>query len=450
MAASGEIAMNRRQLLCAASGWAAGIAWAHWAGADDRPPVTLPRSTSGDTAVEPDWRERLTITVGPKKADLIGETEKAIQAAMDYVAKLGGGAVHILPGTYRMRNSVFLRANVRLFGSGLDSVLRKETSAQTTLAADSDWFDQEITLADPSGFELGDGICLETKNPHHGGQDVLKRTLIARSGNRFKLDRALRENFWMMQKPTISTVFPLLTAEETCDLIIENLTLDGNRENNVNLNGNYGGGMWFQDCSRIVIRGVTTRNYNGDGLSWQVCHDVLVEDCHSHDNADLGMHPGSGSQRPVIRNNRIERNNIGLFFCWGVKYGLAEKNRIIDSRECGLSIGHRDDENVIRDNDILRSGKVGVLFRPERGEGFTARGNRLENNRIIDNGPEDGAAVDVQGVTAGNTLARNTIRETRNPAARIGIRLGEESGEIEMIDNQIEGFATPIADLRKH
>ena len=59
-----------------------------WAGgADERPPVTQPRSTSGDSAVEPEWKERLTVTVGHKDADIVGSTEKPIQAAVDYVAR---------------------------------------------------------------------------------------------------------------------------------------------------------------------------------------------------------------------------------------------------------------------------------------------------------------------------------------------------------------------------
>ena len=50
------------------------------------PKVTLPRATSGDFAVEPDWAERLTISVGNKNADLVGKNEKVIQAAVDWVA----------------------------------------------------------------------------------------------------------------------------------------------------------------------------------------------------------------------------------------------------------------------------------------------------------------------------------------------------------------------------
>lgn len=128
--------------------------------------------------------------------------------------------------------------------------------------------------------------------------------------------------------PTCSSLFPLLTSENAADVVIENLTLDGNGKNNENLNGNYGGGIFLQDCNRLTIRKVEIRNDNGDGISFQVCHDVVVEDCHSHDNTDLGVHPRSGSQRPLIRNNRIERNNLGLFWCWSVKFGLAEGNTI--------------------------------------------------------------------------------------------------------------------------
>lgn len=271
---------------------------------EDRPPVTEPRATSGDDAVEPDWKEKLTITVGPSKADLVGDSDRVLQAAVDYLARLGGGTVHILPGKYLLRNAVYLQSKVRLLGSGDDSVLVKAPSVKTKLAADSDWFDQEITLADASGFRVSDGVCLRTRNPHHGGTDVAKRTLIARDGNRFKLDRALRQNFWLMGESTVATLFPILSGENISGVAIENLVLDGNKEHNDNLDGNYAGCIFMQDCSRIAIRGVTAQNFNGDIISWQICHDVLVENCASHSNTGLGLHPGSGSQRPVMRGNR--------------------------------------------------------------------------------------------------------------------------------------------------
>jgi len=440
--------MTRRNALLSAAGAAALALLPRRGGAESLPEVRAPRATSGDSVHEPAWDEQLTVTVGPDKADITGTTDRAIQAAVDYVVRLGGGTVHVLPGTYTLRNSIFLRKGVRLLGSGADSLLFKKESHETTLADDSDWYDQEITLANAEGFNVGDGIVLATKNPHHGGEDVLRRTLVARSGNRFKLDKALRSNFWMAMTPSVSSRFPMITAEETSGFAVENLALDGNRANNANINGNYAGALWFQDCSDITLSGLQVRDYNGDAISFQICHDVRVADCVLENNADLGLHPGSGSQRPHLRNNRVSGSNIGIFFCWGVKYGLAEGNTIT-ACNYGVSIGHHDDENLVTDNEIRGSLINGVIFRPERGEGFTATGNRVERNRIIDSGGDAGIAVDVQGVTAGNTIAHNTIQETRGPAQRTGIQLGEEVGEIALVENTIEGFATPVRDLRK-
>jgi hypothetical protein len=325
----------------------------------------------------------------------------------------------------------------------------KEPSVTTKLAADSDWYDQEITLDNAQGFQLGDGVCLRARNPDNGSNVVIKRTLVARSGNRFKLDKALRENLWQIGEATASTLFPILSGDGISGVVIENLALDGNKANNAILDGNYAGCSFLQDCRGITIRKVGAGSYNGDGISWQICHDVIVEQCHSHDNNGLGLHPGSGSQRPIIRDNRLERNDLGLFFCWGVKQGVAEKNYIADNRSYGISIGHRDTDNLIRDNDVLRSGKVGILFRPERGKGFAPHRNRVENNRIVDSGPEKGVGIDVQGLVESIQLSKNTIRETRGPASRIGIRIGAETREVKLEGNQIDGFATPIADLHK-
>ncbi|MEW4529574.1 right-handed parallel beta-helix repeat-containing protein [Maioricimonas sp. JC845] len=415
----------------------------------ERPAVNGPRATDGDDRYEPDWDERFTLTVGQKNGDLIGRDDRVLQAAVDYVARMGGGTVRILPGAYTLRNSVFLPPGIRLFGSGSESIITRGPSGTVKLAADSDWYDQEITLAKAGGFRVGDGVVLKTKNPHNGSVDVIRRTLVARSGNRFKLDDGIRKNLWLSGQPTCSSLFPLLTSERTADVVIENLTLDGNRSNTENLNGNYGGAIFLQDCNRYTIRGVEARNYNGDGISFQICHDVVVEDCHSHDNADLGLHPGSGSQRPLLKNNRLERNTIGLFWCWGVKFGLAEGNTMAGNRNYGISIGHNDTDNVMRNNHVSDSGKVGILFRDDaRGQDFWANRNLVEGNTIVDSGGETGVAIDVQGQTKDVRLVGNTIQETRRPMQRIGIRIAAAAGPVEVRDNAIDGVSQAIVDER--
>ena len=82
--------MNRRDFVTTAfSSMAVGSAALRAASPSDRPqalPVKVPRATSGDP-IEPNWAERLTLTVGPDKADLVGSNEKVVQAAVDSVAR---------------------------------------------------------------------------------------------------------------------------------------------------------------------------------------------------------------------------------------------------------------------------------------------------------------------------------------------------------------------------
>ena len=415
----------------------------------DPPPVVNPRATDGDSRHEPNWDQRLTVSVGIERGDLVGSDDKVVQAALDYVARLGGGTVRVSPGKFTFRNAVHLPKQVRLRGSGPETIFTKIASEKVAFAKDSDWYDREITLEDAAGFRVGDGVVLTATNVDNGSREVLKRTLVARSGNRFLLDRGLRRNLWLSGNPQCASLFPLLTGLNTADVVIEDLQLDGNLANNENLNGNYGGGIFFQDSQRLTFRDVVAGNYNGDGISFQICHDVTVENCHSHDNADLGVHPGSGSQRPVLRGNRLQRNSIGLFWCWGVKFGLAENNRIMGNRRFGISIGHNDTDNVMRHNEITDSGEVGILFRnDERGHDFWANRNVVEQNRIVDSGGSDGVAIDVRGKTHDVRLAENELHETRRPMNRTGIRIATDAERIELSKNKIEGFAVAVQDQR--
>lgn len=392
--------------------------------------------------------ERLTLTVGPRDGQIRGMDDRALQAGVDYLAALGGGTLRILPGEYRLNNAVHLRSGIRVEGSGPETVLIKNASTRTRLLHDSDWYEQEITLADPSGFAVGYGVVLQARNPHNQGRSTQKRTLVARNGNRFRLDRPLEENFWADCEAEVATLFPLLTGNHVHDIEITGLTLDGNRENNERLDGNYAGCIFLQNCRSIAIRGVTVQNYHGDGISWQICHDVMVEGCRSVNNSDLGLHPGSGSQRPVIVGNRLEENGIGLFFCWGVKHGRAEENTIRDSHTCGISIGHRDTDNLIRSNLIERSGQVGILFRNEPNEGRCPHRNRLERNRVVDSGGEEGGfAVDIQGETRDILLRENEFVETRGLPDTIGVRVGAKTAGVLLEANTFSGFATEVLRL---
>ena len=151
-----------------------------------------------------------------------------------------------------------------------------------------------------------------------------------------------------------------------------------------------------------------------------------------------------------MRGNMLENNNIGLFWCWGVKQGLAEQNQMHANRSQGMSIGHNDTDNVMRDNEITDSGKVGVLFRDDsRGKDFWANRNVLENNRIMNSGDENGIAINILGSTKDVVVARNTLGETRAPGNRQGIHIAKAVERLTLNENVIEGFDQPIVDERK-
>ena len=413
---------------------------------DDLPMNNNPRAIFGDY-VEPNWNQRLTITVGPKKADLVGDSDRVIQSAVDYVSRLGGGTVHILPGTYKLRNSIFLQSNIRLIGSGTDSVLFKEPSVTTDIIMDGDHWDQEVTLADPKGFQIGDGVRLVSEDPYRKGDNIIQRTITASLGNRLKLDRRLSERFHLVGNPKIATNFALIQCTNVNDVVIENIALDGNKANNEMVDKGMfdDGSIRLDESNRINIRNVIVHDFYCDGIVWGISHDVLVEDCHLYDGVRLAIHSGSGSQRSIVRSNYVQRCGEGVYFCWGAQHGLYEKN-VIEDCNYGMTLGHSDSDNLIRDNDIRRSGEAGIYFRGGN-KAFAPHRNHIEGNRIVDSGGEKGIAININGEVESVVVIRNELMETRDPLSRIGVLIGSDTSDVRCESNQIEGFAIPIKDL---
>lgn len=404
---------------------------------------------AGET--HPVWTSRPTVTVGPKDADITGTGDKAIQAAVDHMAASGGGTVRLLPGAYHLRNAVDLRRGVRILGSGAESVLRKGPLAKAMLAEDAEPWDEEIVLAGTSDLRAGDGVAIRVDDPSQGGRRIVLRTLVARDGNRLKLDQALDvARFTLRGNAHVLTQYPLIRGIGASNASVENLLLDGNKQNNGTLDhywGNHLGCVWLERSHHVALKSIVARNCASDGLSWQTSHDVLVEDCHCLDNAGFGMHAGSGSLRPLVRKNRIERNYIGFYFCWGARHGIVEHNTITDSQTSGVSIGQKDTDNLVHHNEILRSGEAGVLFRSVERALWPDR-NRVEANRIVDSGSENGVAIDVQAGADG-VVTGNELLETRGAMRRIGLKIAAGIRSLNVAGNRFRGFATEIADSRE-
>jgi parallel beta-helix repeat protein len=390
------------------------------------------------------------IRVGIEEGDLCGSDYRALQAAVDYVAGLGGGTVYIGSGRYLMRNALTLRDHVRIVGVPGQTVLAAAEGAKSPLVCDGDCNERQITLADPSGFRVGDGVAI-SDNGNGGGFGVTTATLTAQVDARtFRISAPLYFDYMVAQNASARRAFPVVGGWQVKDGVIEGLTIDGNRDQAEPLDGCRGGGIYLFECEDVAIRHCVVRNYNGDGISFQVSQRVTVEECLSEHNAGLGLHPGSGSQQPIVRGNRsLGNDRDGLYVCWRVKHGLFENNEIRGNRGAGISIGHKDTDNEFRHNTITGNGKAGVLFRPET-DAMGAHRNTFEQNVILDNGMAEsgdlaGAGVDIRGPHHDLVFRDNTIGHAQpSPEAGVAIRSSREATGLKADGNRFLHVKTPI------
>jgi len=422
---------------------------AGWSPAD--PPDLSPAPDEEQLALAMHSRmdERPRISVGQKDGDLVGRDNRVLQAAVDYISALGGGTVYIGPGTYLMNDSLHLRAHVTVKGWAGQTVLRKADAHSSLLALDGDFGEQQITVQDPTGFRVGGGVTVW--DDRSGGFHTTVARITGRRGNTFSLSRPLMADCLVTRQARAATVFPVVSGYNIEGAEIHDITVAGNKDGNVPLTGCRGAGIFLYRGFGTLIRNCVVRDYNGDGISFQQSNDVKVINCISEGNTSLGLHPGSGSQRPVIKNCQARNNGTdGLFLCWRVRHGLFEDNILEDNGRYGISIGHKDSDNLLQRNAIRRNGRSGVFFRNEL-RGMAAHRNRLVSNIIEDNGTrEPSPGIYVRGETQDLVFRNNQIRDTRPEGKRsqtIGIKIDPQVGKVTLEDNTIEG-SHPVEDHR--
>jgi parallel beta-helix repeat protein len=388
-------------------------------------------------------RPAVRITVGLRDADIIGNDNRALQSAVDYVGNLGGGIVEIGPGEFLMRDSLHLRSRVTVRGTGERTVLKKDREYRSSLAADSDFGEAAITVQNTDGFTIGRGVYVASEKQlnFHG---VCATILNARE-NYFTLSRPMNADIMMRDGGFAATVFPVISGYNLQDANVENLTVDGNRaENPTQVDGCRTAGIFLYRGDHCVISNCFVRDYNGDGLSFQQSNDVKVEGCVVERCAGLGLHPGSGSQRPTVKNCRaISNGGDGFFFCWRVRGGVAEGNWLENNGGYGMSIGHKDSDNFVRRNTILGNKQGGVYWRAET-EPMAAHRVTFENNTVRDN---EGWGLFVDGATHGTIIRNNLVEDTGAGRQKTAIRIGKQAGEVVLDGNTVKA-ANEVLDER--
>ena len=204
---------------------ATGVVSATRARGDDLAPRADERQLSH--AMHSAMSELPTVTVGRAGADIIGADNRVLQAAVDYVAGLGGGVVEIGEGEYLMRDSLHLRSGVTVRGRKGKTILRKADAAVSPLALDGDFGEQQVTVKDPAGFAVGAGVAIW--DDHAGGFHTTVARITGRRGNTFAIDAPLMADCMVAADAKAATVFPVVSGSDIRDARVEDLVIEGNK-----------------------------------------------------------------------------------------------------------------------------------------------------------------------------------------------------------------------------
>ena len=379
------------------------------------------------------------VRVGIDEGDLRGSDHRVLQGAVDYVAGLGGGVVNVGPGRYTFRNALMLRSNVHIRGTEGKTVFAACDGEQVRLAADAPAGAREIRLADVAGLRVGDGVVL--RDSAASGFAITTATLVERiAEKRFRISEPLVRDYATDREATARLAFPVVAGWNVKDVVLENVTIEGNRAKAAaSMDGCRGAGIYLYNGERVTIRNCWVRDYRGDGISvqWR-SKDVLVERCRVENNAGFGLHPGSDSTACAFRSNQsLGNGGPGLFVCVAVRKCRFEQNALRNNGGEGVSIGERDSDNVFRENEIVGNGRAGVLFRGDtEGDELEPHRNVFEKNTILDNGTA--AAVIVRGAPRGLVFRDNLLGFGAPRPGAVGFAHGKAVHELSLDDNRYQ------------
>lgn len=369
-----------------------------------------------------------TVTVAQSgAADVVGSDSLALQKAAQMLRS--GDTLMIGPGTYEMQNSLFVPSGVTVRGTKDKTILKKSRGVESALAEDGDYGESSLAVAEPQKFRPGMGIAV-IDDKLKDGWDISVSSIVDIKGPYLIINPiTVRDYDQERMHAKVRNTFPILCVMNAEKVTLEDITVDGNRAENAYIDGCRGGAIYLYNVRDVTVRNCTARNYNGDGISFQITENVQVLNCESYGHAGFGVHPGTGSARPLVKGCRMHNNgDIGLFLCWRVRHGRFEDNLIEDNGHYGISIGHKDTDNEFVNNTVARNGSSGVYFRKETLKNSGHR-NVFRSNTVVDNGnARDGYGFYISAAAGDLVIEKNKIADTRSVGATQKVAIYKASG----------------------
>ena len=358
-----------------------------------------------DALVKPKTQERL-ITVGGPSASIQGFTNQDIQIAVDALPA-EGGTVKLDPGEFKMMAPVRLRSNVKLIGSGAKTILKRIDGYHSKFVIDADYGELKITVEDASGFKPGMSIQI-TDKPNSGCWDVTTATITDIVKDTLYFDTYLIRDYDSELNGMVTNAGSCVSVHDAQNVYISDFTVDGNKEKNDLLDGCNGGGIAIIKSKNVTVEKVHVKDFNGEGITWQITENVTVRNCEISACTNMGLHPGTGSPNSLIENNNSHNNKVGLFICWRVHHSVVRGNQFHNNSENGISTGHKDSDVLFEKNHIYENMQDGVYVREEDDKNSPHR-NTFINNIVENNG---GNGFFISGKPSNMLIKENVIRST--------------------------------------
>lgn len=340
-----------------------------------------------DALVSPKIAER-EISVGGEDANVSGYNSQSIQYAIDALENTGG-TVYLNPGLYEIVAPVRLRSNVRLVGYGKETVLKRSKGVQSKYIIDADYGELKLTVEKSDGFEIGMKVQV-TDDVNKGCWNVSTAYITDIENNVIYIDKGLIRDYRSDLNGLISNASSVIEVIDAENSSISNIVVDGNRIENFIADGCNSAGVLIFRSKKIVIDNVQVKDFNGEGISWQITENITVKNCEISGSGNTGLHPGTGSPYSVIENNDVHHNNRdGLFICWRVYHSKVTGNKFHHNGRYGLCTGHKDTDVIFQNNHIYNNESDGIHLRGEREINAPHR-NTFIKNIIENNGTDEG------------------------------------------------------------
>lgn len=366
---------------------------------------------------------------------------KCIQRLVDEAWRQGGGTVEIPAGIYRMRDALHLRDNVRVMGEQ-GTVLQKMPSVNSDLACVCGYGHYEFAVTEPEKFSVGMGVLIFDNKA--GGFYTTQATIVAQRGKYFYVDRPFAHDYSPARDGGVTALHSLIDAHGVHDAAAENLVLDGNwpAETN-NLTGCRGSGVFLIESHGISVKNIEVHHFHGDAIGAQQCTDITISQCFAHHNSGVGLHPGSGSVRYYLQDNKIEDNGgCGIFYCLRTTHSLCENNTILRNGLDGISVGEGDTDHILKGNFIAQNCGAGIHLRPpviQSGDRLWIEGNELRGNNTDGKSAEFTIAHDLHDVC----FLRNEIQSGDGKI----IEIDRNCSHIFLSENSINGHLQSTEDI---